>query len=460
MRLYFSILFLYSFIGFAQLRFETVNYDFGELESFDDRFVDIKVSNIGPKKEFILSVKKPEEVAYIASSDRIGADSAMYIRFQVNPTMKGRFSYEIDVYTSDRTAAMRIRLFGVMNEVPTDNLSAFTACPDFSARPAGNSQKFDLTVITIDAESKKPLELSIVSLIQNGAPVWMKQTDKNGKIVEDATIGFSYFYAVHDGYFPEELGAYINFSRHEVVIPLRKNPKVDLPSPTIDTIVTSTTIEIVLEEQLESQEPTLITDVPIELSTLDKEDFSSTYFRPVNVVFILDISSSMRQGDKMELLKYSLFQLVDMLRAEDNLGIVTYATDTRVLLSGMSGMEKNAIKSQVSELKAGGLTSGGDGIKLGFKEAMKSFNKDGANQIVVITDGAFNRNSDDYKRYIRKYRRKGINMSVVGIRNSENDADEMIASARLGGGNYVPIFQLVDAQNNLKQEIRLISFRR
>ena len=51
-------------------------------------------------------------------------------------------------------------------------------------------------------------------------------------------------------------------------------------------------------------------------------------------------------------------------------------------------------------------------------------------------------------------------MSVVGIRNSENDADEMIASARLGGGNYVPIFQLVDAQNNLKQEIRLISFRR
>lgn len=454
------LLLLVAFQAQAQLRFETVNYDFGILESHDDRFVDIKVSNLGPKKEYILSVKKSSDVTYIAASDRIDADSAMYVRFQVNPSEKGKFSYDIDVFTSNQATATRIRLSGVMNEVPIDNLSAFTECPDFSARPAGNSQNFDLTVITMDAESKKPLDLSTVSLIQNGAPVWMKRTDKNGKIVEDATIGFSYFYALHDGYFPEELGAYINFNRHEVVIPLRKNPKFEVPTPSIDTTLITTTIDIVLEEQLESQVPTSITDVPVELSTLDKEDFSSDHFKTVNVVFILDVSSSMRQGDKMELMKYSLFQLVDMLRVEDRMGIVTYATDTRVLLSSTSGMDKESIKAQVSALKASGMTAGGEGIKLGYKEALKSFKKDGVNQIIVITDGAFNRNSDDYKKYIRKYRRKGINMSIVGIRNSENDADEMIASARLGGGNYVPIFQLVDAQNNLKQEIRLISFRR
>jgi Ca-activated chloride channel family protein len=135
-------------------------------------------------------------------------------------------------------------------------------------------------------------------------------------------------------------------------------------------------------------------------------------------------------------------------------------TDTRVLLSSTSGADKEPIKEQVTALKASGMTAGGEGIKLGYKEAMKSYVKDGVNQIIVITDGAFNRSSDDYKKYIRKYRRKGINMSVVGIRNSDNDADEMIESARLGGGNYVPIFKLVDAQNNLKQEIRAIAFRK
>jgi Ca-activated chloride channel family protein len=149
-----------------------------------------------------------------------------------------------------------------------------------------------------------------------------------------------------------------------------------------------------------------------------------------------------------------------MLRVEDRMGIVTYATDSRVLLPSTSGADKEPIKEQVTALKAGGMTAGGEGIKLGYKEAMKSYLEHGVNQIIVITDGAFNRNSDDYKKYIRKYRRKGINMSVVGIKNSENDADEMLESAKLGGGNYVPIFKLVDAQNNLKQEIRALSFRR
>ena len=460
MRLSLCLLLFIAFQAQAQLRFETVNFDFGVLESYDDRFVDIKVSNMGIKKEYILSVKNPSEVTYIAASDRIGPDSAMYIRFQVNPSVKGRFAYAIDVFTSDQATATRIRVSGTMNDVPSDNLSAFTACPDFSARPAGNSQKFDLTVITIDKETKKPLSLSSVSLIQNGVPVWMKRTDKNGTIVEDASIGFSYFYAVHDGYLPEELGAYINFNRNEVLIPLMKDPNYNIPVIVRDTGLISSNIEIVLEEQLENETHSSATISSVELSTLDKEDFSSDHFKPVNVVFILDISSSMRQSDKMELMKYSLFQLVDMLRAEDKMGIVTYATDTRVLLSSTSGMDKEAIKAQVSELKASGMTAGGAGIKLGYKEALKSFKNDGVNQIIVITDGAFNRNSDDYKKYIRKYRRKGINMSVVGIRNSENDAVEMMESARLGGGNYVPIYKLVDAQNNLKQEIRSISFKR
>jgi Ca-activated chloride channel family protein len=460
MRFVFLVLLLLSFSSTAQLRFEVLDYDFGILESYDDRFVDVKVSNTGVKKEYILSVKKPSDVVYIAPSDRIGPDSSMYLRFQVNPSVKGRFTYDIDVFTSDKASATRIRLSGTMNEVPSDNLSSFTACPDFSARPAGKDQKFDLTVITIDAKSRQPLSSSTVSFIQNGSPVWMKNTDKQGKIVENASIGFSYFYAVHDGYFPEELGAYINFNRHEIIIPMRKGPVAIIPEPELVATVRDTSIEIILDEQLNQEVSTSSTDVPIELSTLDEDDFSTTHFKPVNVVFILDISSSMRQSEKMELMKYSLFQLIDMLRAEDRMGIVTYATDTRVLLSSTSGADKEPIKAQVSALKASGMTAGGEGIKLGYKEAMKSYLTDGVNQIIVITDGAFNRSSDDYKKYIRKYRRKGINMSVVGIKNSENDADEMLESALLGGGNYVPIFKLVDAQNNLKQEIRVLSFRR
>jgi len=79
--------------------------------------------------------------------------------------------------------------------------------------------------------------------------------------------------------------------------------------------------------------------------------------------------------------------------------------------------------------------------------------------VIIITDGAFNRDSDDYKRYVRKNRRKGINFSVVGIKNKERDQEEMMEAAELGGGHYVPIFGLADAQNNLKQEIRMLTFK-
>jgi Ca-activated chloride channel family protein len=79
--------------------------------------------------------------------------------------------------------------------------------------------------------------------------------------------------------------------------------------------------------------------------------------------------------------------------------------------------------------------------------------------VIVITDGAFNRNSDDYKNYIKKYSKKGIKMSIVGIRNQEDDEEAMRQAAKLGGGSYIPIFKLVDAQNNLKQAVRLMCFK-
>ena len=63
------------------------------------------------------------------------------------------------------------------------------------------------------------------------------------------------------------------------------------------------------------------------------------------------------------------------------------------------------------------------------------------------------------KKYIKKYRRKGIIMSVVGVRNKTVDEEDMKEAAQLGGGRYVPVMKLSDAQHNLKQEIRLQSYK-
>jgi Ca-activated chloride channel family protein len=457
----------------AQVDFITINHDFGDLEPYSARYFDLKLTNVGEKQEWLLSIKKTAGVTYIISKSIIEKDSSILVRLHVTPSKKGRFSYSVDVFTSDRGEATTIKLTGSMNELPQDGGNMMTACPSFSDQQGGrNPNKFDLTVVTIDNVTREPLSKSKVTMLQNGIPIWTERTDKKGSIKEEATLGLSYFYAVHEGYFPAELGAYVNFKRNYVVVELERGPEEIPPAivePPIDTtvIVVVPVPEIIVEidEQFETDlseitdTMTPITPIPPALRELDPDDFTSQNFRPVNVVFVLDVSSSMKQVDKIELMKYSMLQLTEMIRPEDKMGIVIYASDTRVLLRPTSGANKEAIREEVTELRAFGYTSGGEGIKLGFKQAYKARIEDGVNHVIIITDGAFNRNSDDYNRYIKKYRKKGVTFSVVGIKNKSNDEDEMREAATLGGGHYVPIFGLADAQNNLKQEIRLLTFK-
>ena len=156
---------------------------------------------------------------YINSGQIIEKDSSVVLRLQVNPPRKGRFNYTVDVFTSDRAEAVKIKLSGNLKQTDQNDVSSFTACPSFSDRPGGKDPNaFNLTVVTIDKETRETLSKSVVSLIQNGSDVWTEQTDRNGKIKKESTLGLSYFYATHVGYYPAELGAYINFKRNYFVL--------------------------------------------------------------------------------------------------------------------------------------------------------------------------------------------------------------------------------------------------
>lgn len=459
-----------AFVGHTQLVFEKTSHAFGNLESFSERFVDIIVKNTGAKKEYLLSVKKPYDVVYLVNGQFIEKDSVLIIRLQVNPKKKGKFNYEVEVYASDRQEPVKIKLTGNVLDLPREYSSVFTQCPDFSRRPSASDMNFQLTVVTIDKETKKVLANTKVSALQNGTPLWAKASDRSGKISRQSGIGFHYFYAAHEGYYSAELGMYVNHQSNQVVIELEKDLRIKTPVPPIDTTHLSTNppvelaqteVKQALEESLKKEVATEAVPVndtfPVDFTRLDPNDFSSTHFKPVNVVFVLDVSSSMKQSDKLELMKYSLIQLVEMLRREDKIALVTYSTSPKLLLKSTSGMEKETINEQVKSLFAMGSTAGGEGIKMGYKEALKNFIPDGKNMVVVITDGAFNSHSD-YKKHIEKYTAQGIQLSVVGIKTVPKDEIQMTEVAVLGGGKFIPIHKLSQAQNNLKQEVRALSF--
>ena len=195
------------------------------------------------------------------------------------------------------------------------------------------------------------------------------------------------------------------------------------------------------------------------LEDFEIADFDPTYFKPVNVVFVLDISNSMASNDKIGLLKSSMLNLLEILRPEDKISLVTYSSEASVIMESSSGSEKESIKEKVSELKAIGYTAGSAGLKLGFKEAKKSFIADGTNLVIVITDGAFSKYSGNYLKFIKKYQKQKINLSVVGVKNAVKDELNMREAASLGKGSYVPIFKAADCKKNLILEIKKQAFR-
>jgi Ca-activated chloride channel family protein len=466
----------------TQIIFDKTNYDFDELFATSERFIDFKITNSGKKKEFLLSVRKPNEVTYLVNGQYLDPDSSLIIRLKPNSKKLGKFTYEIEVYTSDKLTPTILKINGNIREFEENNLSAMQACPDFGSKPSVYATNFKLTVVTIDKETRETLSNSTVSMIQNGMPIGNWKTNKNGQIVEKIPLGYTYFYSTHIGYFPTEQGNYVNFQRNYIVLELSKDPKYCLPVPVefqnptkpIEPITAEKPTEkidsqiVAMEEipmtieSIVAQEPITPSNeiVSVEFDQIPFDNFDSKYFKPINVVFVLDKSSSMLQGDKLELMKYSLFQLTNYLRPEDKMSIVTYSSTAKLLVPPTAGSEKDFIKKPIEKIRPGGGTAGGDGIKLGFEQAVIGYIKDGANIVVVITDGAFNKNSDDYQKSIEKHQNFGINLSVVGIKNLIQDEAKMKEAAKIGNGRYVPIFKLADAQRNLINEIRISAFRK
>lgn len=456
--------FLLSFFSSGQMTFNVLKHNFGELQSYDNRFIDITITNHGPKDGYILSVRKPSEIVYIQSRALVQKDSTLTLRFQVNPQQKGKFSYTVDIYTSDRADAHKLVLTGNLLEMETDNRSSMTACPDFNTHPIGRkTNQFDLTVVTIDADTREELERSKVSMIQDGFAVWTENTDKNGRIKKQGTVGLAYFYAKKDGYFSSEKGAFVNNDRNRVVIELKKisggltPPEPELAQlPPASEIVIETGINKRPPVEEKAPEPTAV----VSIEELDGDNFDLAFFVPVNVVFVLDVSSSMNQGDKMELMKYSLNQLSEMIRQEDKIALVTYASRAKVLLPPTTGNDKEAVRNQVKNLRASGMTAGGEGIRMGFEQAEEGFIPGGINHVFVITDGAFNQKNYDYNKLIKKYTKKNIQLSVVGVLNDARSEVSMREISKVGQGEYIPVFKLLDAEQNIRQTLRKMAFRK
>ncbi|MEI6865628.1 von Willebrand factor type A domain-containing protein [Flavicella sp.] len=168
-----------------------------------------------------------------------------------------------------------------------------------------------------------------------------------------------------------------------------------------------------------------------------------------NLVFLIDVSGSMRSANKLPLLKKAYTLLVNQLRAKDKVAIVVYAGSSGIVLPSTSGDKKKEILKAIDNLKSGGGTAGTQGLELAYKVAEDNFIKGGNNRIILATDGDFNmgQSSDAaLEKLIVSKRDKGIFISVTGfgIGNYRDSKMEIIADK--GNGNYAYIDNILEAK--------------
>ncbi len=176
---------------------------------------------------------------------------------------------------------------------------------------------------------------------------------------------------------------------------------------------------------------------------------------PSNLVFLIDVSGSMSDPNKLPLLKSSFKMLVEQLREQDKVAIVVYAGAAGLVLPSTSGAEKQKIIQALVDLQAGGSTAGGEGIRLAYAIAKENFRKEGNNRVILATDGDFNvgeSSNASMERLIEAKRNDGIFLTVLGFGMGNYKDSKMETLADKGNGNYAYIDNLLEAQKVLVNE--------
>lgn len=182
---------------------------------------------------------------------------------------------------------------------------------------------------------------------------------------------------------------------------------------------------------------------------LQARRIETEYLPPANLVFLIDVSGSMQHPSKLPLVKQSFRLLLDQLRDQDHVSIVTYASGTRVVLEPTSAKEKRKILEAIERLQAGGSTAGAAGLRTAYSLAAVHLNEKGNNRVILATDGDFNvgeASNEAMEKLITEKRKSGIYLTVLGFGMGNLKDAKMEILADKGNGNYAYIDNLNEAR--------------
>lgn len=176
---------------------------------------------------------------------------------------------------------------------------------------------------------------------------------------------------------------------------------------------------------------------------------------PANIVFLIDVSGSMDQQNRLPLLKDAFKMLANNLREQDTVAIVIYGGTVGTWLQPTSGKEKDSLHKAIDQLEAGGETPGEAAIKTAYALAEKMYRKDANNRIILATDGDFNvgqSSEHELENLVVSHRQSGIFLTCLGVGTGNYKDSKLEALAKKGNGNFAYIDNINEAEKVLVTE--------
>jgi len=175
-----------------------------------------------------------------------------------------------------------------------------------------------------------------------------------------------------------------------------------------------------------------------------------------NLVFLIDVSGSMAQENKLPLVKRTLTLLASQLREQDRVAIVVYAGAAGCVLPSTSGASKDRIMAAIHELQSGGSTNGGQGIELAYRIAKENYVDGGVNRVILCTDGDFNvgvTGTDQLVSMMQENAKSNVFLTCLGygIGNYNDSMMEQISNK--GNGNYGMVDSEMEARKIMVEQL-------
>ncbi len=182
--------------------------------------------------------------------------------------------------------------------------------------------------------------------------------------------------------------------------------------------------------------------------------FSEEEYKPNNILFLVDVSSWMRDSLKLPLMKRALHTLINAARNIDTITFITYASKVIVLKEAVSGADKSTLHTLVDSLKAKGMTSGNKAILQAQALGQKHFITAGNNQVFLATDGEFKFLPEDRKIFKERQKDKKIVLTTVAFGSDKVAIKNLKDIAAKGDGSFIHIETAAGSDEKLLEEIK------